>query len=286
MSIYKNLFVVIDPTSQKQPGLDRAAELSRLGKVRITAFSSVYKAVDEMTEANSRRSGKREFLKDWESKLKVMLAPYKEKGLKISSDIYWTADWYAAVSRAALRADADLVIKSTVRHGKLQRLLHSTSDFTIMRHSPCPVLLVRQAKSSAGKLILAALDLESTDEGHIGLNNSVIKHARELSEFTGLPLHVIAATSLKPDLSHVLSGVEEQESGVEATLAHAFGVEPANFHIVKGAAKNVIPAQAEHLRAQVVVIGVSARSGVKGVMVGTTAKKVLDKLDCDVLAIN
>ena len=286
MSIYKNLFVVIDPTSQKQPGLDRAAELSRLGKARITAFSSVYKAVDEMTEANSRRSGKREFLKDWESKLKVMLAPYKEKGLKISSDIYWTADWYAAVSRAALRADADLVIKSTFRHGKLQRLLHSTSDFTIMRHSPCPVLLVREAKSSAGKLILAALDLESTDEGHIGLNNSVIKHARELSEFTGLPLHVIAATSLKPDLSHVLSGVEEQESGVEATLAHAFGVEPANFHIVKGAAINVIPAQAEHLRAQVVVIGVSARSGVKGVMVGTTAKKVLDKLDCDVLAIN
>jgi universal stress protein E len=106
-----------------------------------------------------------------------------------------------------LRADADLVIKSTFRHGKLQRLLHSTSDFTIMRHSPCPVLLVREAKSSAGKLILAALDLESTDEGHIGLNNSVIKHARELSEFTGLPLHVIAATSRKPDLSHVLSGV-------------------------------------------------------------------------------
>jgi hypothetical protein len=70
------------------------------------------------------------------------------------------------------------------------------------------VLLVREAKSSAGKLILAALDLESTDEGHIGLNNSVIKHARELSEFTGLPLHVIAATSRKPDLSHVLSGVE------------------------------------------------------------------------------
>lgn len=73
---------------------------------------------------------------------------------------------------------------------------------------------------------------------------------------------------------------------MEATLAHAFGVAPANFHIVKGAANNVIPAQAEHLRAQVVVIGVSARSGVKGVMVGTTAKKVLDKLDCDVLAIN
>jgi len=88
MSIYKNLFVVIDPTRERQPALHRAADLSRLGKARITAFSSVYKAVDEMTEANSRRSGKREFLKEWESKVKVMLAPYKESGLKISSDVY------------------------------------------------------------------------------------------------------------------------------------------------------------------------------------------------------
>jgi len=286
MSIYKNLFVVIDPTADSQPALSRAAELARMGKSKITAFSAVYKAVDEMTESNSRRSGKREFLKEWESRVKALLAPYKESGLKISSDTYWTADWYAAVSRAAMRADADLVIKSTFRHGKLQRLLHSTSDFTIMRHSPSPVLLVREGKPSKGKLILAALDLESTDEGHIGLNNSVMKHAHALADFTGLPLHVIAATSRKPDFSHVLSGVEEQEGGVQATLAHAFGIEAANFHIVTGAAQNVIPVQAAELGAQVVVVGVSARSGIKGVMIGTTAKKILDKLDCDVLAVN
>ncbi|MDP2091773.1 MAG: universal stress protein, partial [Pseudohongiella sp.] len=257
MSIYKNLFVVIDPTSDKQPALDRAANLARIGKSKVTAFSAVYKAVDEMTDADSRRSGKREFLKDWESKVKNLLAPYKEGGVKISSDTYWTADWYAAVSRAAMRADADLVIKSTFRHGKLHRLLHSTSDFTIMRHSPSPVLLVREGKPINGKLILAALDLESTDEGHIGLNNSVMKHAHELADFTGLPLHVIAATSRKPDFSHVLAGVEEQEGGVQATLAHAFGVQTANFHLVKGAAQNVIPAQASELNADILVLGVS-----------------------------
>ena len=286
MSIYKNLFVVIDPTSDKQPALERAAALARKGKSKITAFSAVYKAVDDMVDANSRRSGKREFLKDWESTVKKMLQPYKESGLKVSADTYWTADWYAAVSRAAMRADADLVIKSTFRHGKLQRLLHSTSDFTIMRHSPSPVLLVREGKPTNGKLILAALDLESTDEGHIGLNNSVMKHAHELSEFTGLPLHVIAATSRKPEFSHVLAGVEEQDGGIQATLAHAFGIQTENFHLIKGAAQNVIPAMSAKLNADVLVLGVSARSGIKGVMVGTTAKKVLDKLDCDVLAVN
>ena len=286
MSIFKNLFVVIDPTSDSQPALQRAAQMAKTAKSKITAFSAVYKDVDEMQNANSKQDGKRKLLKEWDGQVRRILEPVKAHGIKVTADTYWTADWYAAVSRAALRADADLVIKSTFRHGKLQRLLHSTSDFTIMRHSPSPVLLVREHKGQRGRLILAALDLESTDEGHIALNNAVIKQAHAMAEFTGLPLHVIAAVSRKPDLSHVLAGVEEQEGGVQETLAHAFGIRPEHFHMVRGTAQNVIPAKASELGADIVVLGVSARSGVKGVMIGTTAKKVLDKLDCDVLTVN
>lgn len=286
MSLYKNLFVVIDPTNDRQPALDRAAQLAAIGKSRVTAFSAVYKSIDEMTDASSRKSGKKEFLKAWDARVKEILAPYKGDGIKVVPETYWTADWYSAVGRAALRANADLVIKSTFRHGKLQRLLHSTSDFTIMRHSPSPVLLVRERKAFAGDVILVALDLESADEGHIRLNNSAIKHARQMAEFMDLPLHVVAATSRKPDFSHILMGVEEQEGGLQATLAHAFGVEPQNFHVIRGAAQNVIVAQASELNAEMVVMGVSARTGVQGVLVGTTARKVLDKLDTDVLAVN
>ncbi|MBU2098437.1 MAG: universal stress protein, partial [Gammaproteobacteria bacterium] len=208
MSLYKNLFVVIDPTSDRQPALQRAAQMAKQSKSKVTAFSAVYQATGDMATASSKKDGKRSFLKNWDAQVKTILEPLKKDGVKISSDTYWTADWYAAVSRAALRADADLVIKSTFRHGKLQRLLHSTSDFTIMRHSPSPVLLVRERKAMSGKIILAALDLESTDEGHVALNNAVIKHANEMAEFTGLPLHVVAAVSRKPELSHVLAGVE------------------------------------------------------------------------------
>lgn len=286
MSLYKNLFVVIDPTNKKQPALERAAQLAAMGKSRVTAFSAVYKPIEEMLDASSRKSGKKEFLKQWDAQVKEMVAPFKANGLKVASDAYWTADWYSAVSRAALRANADLVIKSTFRHGKLQRLLHSTSDFTIMRHSPAPVLLVRERKGFSGKVILVALDLESTDEGHIALNNAAIRHARQMSEYTGLPLHVVAAISRKPDFSHILIGVEEQEGGLQPTLAHAFGIDPQNFHMIRGAAQNVIVAQAAELKAEMVVLGVSARTGVQGVLVGTTVRKVLDKLDCDVLAVN
>tara|TARA_R110001592_G_scaffold86836_2_gene256513 strand:+ start:110 stop:970 length:861 start_codon:yes stop_codon:yes gene_type:complete len=286
MSLYKKLFVVIDPTSKKQPALLRSADISAKSKGKVTAFSAVYKPIEEMGNSHSRKVGKQAELKAWKEKVTAMAAPYKAKGVKISQDCAWTSDWYAAVSRAALRADADLVIKSTFRHGKLKRLLHSTSDFTIMRHSPAPVLLVRERKSFSGKAIVAALDIESKDEGHIGLNNSVMKHAHEMADFTGLPLHVIAATSRKPDFSHLIEGEEAHPDGPEATLAYAFGVERAHFHMVRGDAKRVIPERAHFLKADMVVLGVSKRSGAKGVLVGTTAQKILDKLDCDVLAVN
>jgi universal stress protein E len=286
MSLYKNLFVVIDPTRPDQPALARAMAVSQRNKARVTAFSAVYKPVEQMLDASSRKAGKQAELKSWEKQVKDLVAPYKAKGLKVKQDTYWTADWYAAVSRAALRAEADLVIKSTFRHGKLQRLLHSTSDFTIMRHSPAPVLLVRERKSFSGKVILAALDLVSKDEGHMGLNNAVVKNAREMAEFTGLPLHVIAAVPARPDFSHLLAGLEDHPGGEIAALADSFGVALNHFHVQRGDAKRVIVEKANALKADIVVLGVSARSGVQGVLVGSTAQKILDKLDCDVLAVN
>lgn len=283
MSLFNEIFVVIDPTQETQPALERAATLCKKSKGRLNVFSAIYKSIEDMGAARSRKSGKMAELKAWDAKLKKITAPYTAKGLKIKSDRYWTADWYSGVSRAVVRSGAQLVVKSTFRHGKLQRLLHSTSDFTIMRHSPVPVLLVRENRVK-GKVILAALDLESKDEGHVGLNNSVLKNAKDLAQFTKLPLHIVAAVSGKTaDFSHLIADAGLSGAALEAALAAEFGVKPANFHLKKGDAKRVIPAQAKALEADTLAIGVSARSGVKGVLIGTTAQKILDKLDCDVL---
>jgi len=120
----------------------------------------------------------------------------------------------------------------------------------------------------------------------MGLNNAVVKNAREMAEFTGLPLHVIAAVPARPDFSHLLAGLEDHPGGEIAALADSFGVALNHFHVQRGDAKRVIVEKANALKADIVVLGVSARSGVQGVLVGSTAQKILDKLDCDVLAVN
>lgn len=279
MSQYKKLFVVIDPTSKKQPALERAILLAQKSKARLHLFLAIHKPIEELGEHASRKQGKQAILKTWQDTLKTYAEHSRAQGVSAKIDVCWNDHWYQSVSRAAMRADADLVVKSTFRHGKAQRLMHGTSDWTIMRHSPSPVWLVRERKKSAGKSIVAALDLEARDEGHIRLNNSILKHARNMAALFELPLHAVVATSAKPDFTHITQGSDE-------ALEDILGIEAGRLHILKGLARNVIPKQAEALKAGLVIMGTAARSGAKGVLIGNTAEKILDKLNADVLSVN
>jgi len=81
MSLYKNLFVVIDPTHDHQPALERAAAVAQKCKGRVIAFSAVYKPVEKMLDATSRKTGKHAELNAWDERVKQMTEPYRAKGL-------------------------------------------------------------------------------------------------------------------------------------------------------------------------------------------------------------
>ena len=49
--------------------------------------------------------------------------------------------------------------------------------------------------------------------------------------------------------------------------------------------EDVIPRVAESLDAEMLVIGTIGRTGLSAAIIGNTAEHVIDRLDCDVLAI-
>jgi universal stress protein E len=68
-------------------------------------------------------------------------------------------------------------------------------------------------------------------------------------------------------------------------MIRACGVESNKVHIELGESSNVIVEKAKVLDANLVVIGNSARSGLSAVVNNNTAEKILDELECDLLAI-
>jgi universal stress protein E len=52
-----------------------------------------------------------------------------------------------------------------------------------------------------------------------------------------------------------------------------------------GLPEDVIPKYAQQLDAELVVLGTVGRQGISAALIGNTAEHVIDKLNCDVLAI-
>jgi nucleotide-binding universal stress UspA family protein len=56
-------------------------------------------------------------------------------------------------------------------------------------------------------------------------------------------------------------------------------------HLIKGLPRKEIPALAERLGADLVVMGTVARTGVPGLFIGNTAEAMLEQIECSVLAV-
>ncbi|MBL4571717.1 MAG: universal stress protein [Gammaproteobacteria bacterium] len=57
-------------------------------------------------------------------------------------------------------------------------------------------------------------------------------------------------------------------------------------HLEKGASGRVISTLVEEKQEDIVIMGTVARTGVKGLFIGTTAEKILRNVNCSVLTVN
>ena len=60
---------------------------------------------------------------------------------------------------------------------------------------------------------------------------------------------------------------------------------PHKIHLLKGDPERVIVDMATKKRMELVVMGTVSRKGLSGFLIGNTAEKVLNQLDCSVLAV-
>ena len=56
-------------------------------------------------------------------------------------------------------------------------------------------------------------------------------------------------------------------------------------HLLKGSARQEVPAPAKRLQVDCIVMGTVARTGIRGFFMGNTAETILEQIDCSVLAI-
>jgi universal stress protein E len=174
-------------------------------------------------------------------------------------------------------------------------LLHIT-DWELLRTSPVPVLLVKNAKPYRNPRVLAAIDPGHAFAKPAKLDDAILGTAEQFTKALRGSLHAMHAYSAVPLSGGAMNGAgaavameaiaDLQEQARTSFAREVKGKVPrSRQHLVSDVPIDAIPSTAKATDAALVVMGAISRSGLKRVLIGNTAEQVLNKLTCDVLVV-
>jgi universal stress protein E len=268
-----NILVVFDPTSDAQPALERAVVIAKNApaSTRLQLFSCIY---TKLTKSEKESGEKKKLLAAQEEILSGVVAPLLEQGVQVVTSVEWKKNWYQAVVRASAQSKADAVIKASHKHSATQRLFKKTSDWTLIRECDIPVLLVKDEVGSGVRKALAAVDLRREGkDSYEKINENIFKFCERFVGTQDAEVHFVNAHKDLPSRPD------------RGSMIRACGVDGAYVHIKMGEPSKAIVETAKELNVNLVVIGNSTRSGLSAVVNNNTAEKIVDELECDLLAI-
>ncbi|MDZ7643113.1 MAG: universal stress protein [Woeseiaceae bacterium] len=168
MSRISRVLCVIDPTTEQQHALDRAAWLAgRLGAELelFICYYNEYLSGDRFFDSPSLARAREEVIAGHRRHLDALASPLQAQGLKVTTDAVWDHPLYEGIVRQAHRCGADLVVKDTHHHAAAVRAFLSHTDWQLIRNCAAPLWLVKPRELGATPTVVAALDpMNSNDK--------------------------------------------------------------------------------------------------------------------------
>jgi nucleotide-binding universal stress UspA family protein len=191
------------------------------------------------------------------------------------------------IVRIAEDRDASLVVLGSRKHEGLDRVFGRTAE-RVVRYAPCPVLVARASEPTRKLLVatdfseasLVALELAKVLVAKTGLEGTLL----HVMQSPSVVLPAIASPLGSPVVPPGADAVEKlEELGREtlAGLAKSYGFSRAEQ--VEGDPAAVIVARAAALPAEMILLATRGRTGLRRLVLGSTAEKVAREAECSVL---
>jgi len=309
MKRFKNILFVVENVESCKQALERAVTLAEANQANLTVVD-VVKRVATSIEMLTYEDLQTALVSVSGQALEALVDPFRKRVVIQTKVLKGTP--YLEIIREVLRNGRDLVIKVPETQDWLDLIL-GCADMNLLRNCPCPVLIEKPALLKSYRCVLAAVDVDRNYQPaelkttH-ALNRQIIEMASSLALADFADLHIVSVWnaigenfmrggfSHRPD-NEVLAYVEQVRQNQAANLdafmgevASCLGKETMEYlkprtHMVKGSTHQEILALAKRIEADLIVMGSVARTGVSGFIMGNTAEKVLNQIDCSVLTI-
>jgi universal stress protein E len=293
MQSRQRILVVMDKPKHPQHAFERALSLQARNGAHLALTAFVYHPMVDQTvtfDTHQRRQLKAAMLHERSEWLRGQVLDAGAAFDDVSIECVWSKDLTGWVAAAAEAGRYDLVIKS-LQPGRTRT--HTPTDWALLRVCRAPVLLVSGRKWARKPVVLATLDMRRSDRAHARLNTRVLDAAQRLAVTCGGVLHCVYAIEISRvladlDIVDVRSSVARARAAIAVPLRELlepYAVPAARVHTPAGKVGQVVNGIARKIKADVVVMGTTARHGLQALVIGNSAERVLAKVPCDVLAL-
>jgi nucleotide-binding universal stress UspA family protein len=290
------LLVVPADGTDVGPALEQAAELATRNSAKLTLTSTV-ETIPERRLKRTRRQGldlQATLLEDRTKQLEQIAGRYQSDDLPIGVEVDVGVP-FVEIIRRVLKSGHDLVItpeeSGLVGFGAMPKHL--------LRKCTCPVWVIRPGPAQHLR-VLAAI---GPDEGDAGpLNELIMDLATSLTALEEGELDIVHTWVLEGESSLRSSpfvsipsaevdlmaevACDEHAQALDALVGrHDLSSIKHTVHLIKGVPERIIPTLVSEKSTNLIVMGTVARSGIAGLVIGNTAERILDMVDCSVVAV-
>ncbi len=296
MDRFKKILFFADGARGEKHALTRAMELADHNNASITVVDVVaHVGTNDHSLDESIKALQSALIKE---RLEVINGLIKETTPKASavrakSLVIDGEKDFIEVIRLVVREGYDLLIKSVNKGSLLSSAIFGNVDLRLMRQCPAPVWLIKPSRRKISN-ILAAVDLTSDAKATLDVSAQVIDISAGVARRESAQLHVVTAWEppVNPEVRKKLeadayaSMVARYKGQIHhrfARLVDKLGEREINEHIIRGKPDAAITNLVSRYDVDLLVMGTLSRSGIPGLLIGNTAERVLNEVNCSVL---
>ena len=223
-----------------------------------------------------------------------------DAGVAVTVEIVEERPIAEAVLERAEACKPMFVMKGSKYHSDAQRSMLVDTDWHLARACVYPLWFVKASTFEEKPLIVAAVDPTHSHDKSAALDDTIIKAATSVATPLGGEVHLFhsyqrlagvskqaikALEPIKLEIDKIDQKIRKEHRDALDTLAKGNEIADEKVHQLPGRTRELLPSFVRGKNAQLVVMGALSRWGVKRMVIGSTAERVMDHLPCDILIV-
>src|SRR5678815_5026279 len=193
-AIRRILFAIRNPEATRQPGRAKAIQVARACGATLELFHAINDPLF-VGLARSEENNVDALRERVENEARIPLVRLcelaRKHGVRATSSVEWDYPPHEAIVRRAARIDADLIIAECHQGARTRPWLMHLTDWELLRTSPLPVLLLKNARPYRRPAILAAVDPSHLHAKPARLDSEIIAAGEGISASLRGSFHVM-----------------------------------------------------------------------------------------------